>query len=55
MKGIMRIITELGNIQRDRAFKEEEKRKTVRKGDGFGEILRKEEEKLGNNTTGNNG
>ena len=47
MNFIMKAISALGNIQRDRAFREQEqKRRKVRKGKGFGEILRVEQDKL---------
>ncbi len=46
MNWIMETITRMCNLQRDRMFrKQEEKKKTVRKGSGFDQILRKEEER----------
>lgn len=47
MNLIIKAITELCNLQRDKMFREQEKKRgAVRKGEGFGEILKGEKEKL---------
>ncbi len=46
MNKVMKAITKLCNMQRDKHLKQDQQKKVVRKGSGFDEILRKEQKKL---------